>query len=558
MTYGAKPDGVQFNDASFANLSPNISCVSQCAFNATLDPGKRIDLYASCGTNSLVSQVALNPPGTTIASVTDSHHAVMSANATGGATNNGCAIYGTINDTPLDALDTAMAADPQCSGVLLPKGMMRIDRPHLRNVPLGCARSPIVVGKSVAGGGVQISGIGAGATRLNLTSSFAANMATNCNQGASANSCFVLQQNAHWRDLSIDGGGETLLGQTPGNFNLVEFGPSSIAENMTFANYGIRSSSPNYGYRATAGGVGDPATLINVIFDGFGTQLFHDSGAYTVFRGVSIVDYCGDHLIVSNGVIDFSGGFNLVIPGPCTGSGNAGIRINSGGAITGGGFLNVQGGNGDSNPFYGIINQGTLRMSNLTASGVNANSIGIFGQGGVTQISNSSLQGTAAVGLGAYFQNSVSTNQLIDGLGNTFNGGSSFIAGGLPPSHPGHAVNGTCTGTVPASVTIGFYGTGQNITTTACAATVGNGIIMQSSGTLQMLYATASAAGVGPDTVTVIKNGSATTITCNFGTTTTCSDGQHQVAYVAGDRISIQLLTAAADTLANPTATVAF
>jgi hypothetical protein len=123
----------------------------------------------------------------------------------------------------------------------------------------------------------------------------------------------------------------------------------------------------------------------------------------------------------------------------------------------------------------------------------------------------------------------------------------------------GHVINGACTGVATASSTLGLFGTGPNVTVTTCTtATIGSGIVMHASVTLQGLFVTASTAGVNASSgvVTVLKNGSATAITCTIGTGTSCNDSTHTVAAVAGDLISINFTTQAADTLAGVKAQV--
>jgi len=56
--------------------------------------------------------------------------------------------------------------------------------------------------------------------------------------------------------------------------------------------------------------------------------------------------------------------------------------------------------------------------------------------------------------------------------------------------------------------------------------------------------------------VTVLKNGSTTTITCFLAAAQFCYDGSHPVTTVPGDLISIQIATGASETAANIKATV--
>jgi hypothetical protein len=125
---------------------------------------------------------------------------------------------------------------------------------------------------------------------------------------------------------------------------------------------------------------------------------------------------------------------------------------------------------------------------------------------------------------------------------------------------PWKSVNGVCTGTATASSTLGLYGTGPNETTTTCTSTtVGTGVPMQGAGYLTFLQVAATTGGVNSSSgvVTVLKNGSTTTVTCTLGTATSCYDATHSVSFVAGDLISLQFTTQAAETLAGVKASVA-
>jgi len=81
---------------------------------------------------------------------------------------------------------------------------------------------------------------------------------------------------------------------------------------------------------------------------------------------------------------------------------------------------------------------------------------------------------------------------------------------------------------------------------------------MTRAGTLKALIVSAGTGGVNASSgvVTVLKNGSTTTMTCTLGTGTSCTDITHTQAYAAGDLISIQFTTQAAETLANVKAVV--
>jgi hypothetical protein len=76
---------------------------------------------------------------------------------------------------------------------------------------------------------------------------------------------------------------------------------------------------------------------------------------------------------------------------------------------------------------------------------------------------------------------------------------------------------------------------------------------MNHAGTGAYLQVSATAGGVSSSSgvVAVLKNGSATALTCTIGTGTSCYDGTHSFTFVAGDLISIQFTTQASETLAG-------
>ena len=120
-------------------------------------------------------------------------------------------------------------------------------------------------------------------------------------------------------------------------------------------------------------------------------------------------------------------------------------------------------------------------------------------------------------------------------------------------------MRGICTGTATSSSTLGLYGIGPNETLTTCTSTtIGCGIPMTQARTVSTLQVTATHAGVNASSgvVTVLKNGSATTIRCTIGTGTSCNDFTHTVSFSAGDLLSIQFTTQASEVLAGVQAQV--
>ncbi len=123
---------------------------------------------------------------------------------------------------------------------------------------------------------------------------------------------------------------------------------------------------------------------------------------------------------------------------------------------------------------------------------------------------------------------------------------------------PALTLQGTCTGTATASSTLGLYSLGELAATTCTSTVVNIGQVMNRAGSLVNLQSIAGTGGVNASSgvFTVLKNGSATTLTCTMGTATSCSDITHSAAFVAGDVISIQFTTQAAETLAGVKASV--
>ena len=90
----------------------------------------------------------------------------------------------------------------------------------------------------------------------------------------------------------------------------------------------------------------------------------------------------------------------------------------------------------------------------------------------------------------------------------------------------------------------------------ACTNTtesVAQELLASSAGSLRNLRVKAGAAGVNGSSgvITLRVNGSPTGVTCTIGTGTTCSDTTNVAAVAAGDRITIQMTTQAAETLAD-------
>jgi hypothetical protein len=154
-----------------------------------------------------------------------------------------------------------------------------------------------------------------------------------------------------------------------------------------------------------------------------------------------------------------------------------------------------------------------------------------------------------------------SVTVALGGSGNNLAAGSwIFIASGTPTFTSQFTIEGTCTNIAPASATIRLYGLGNTSTATCTSAltTTGDGQVIGVATTIPGMSVTAATGGINASSgaVTVLKNGTATAITCTLGTGTTCQDYAHSTAFAAGDILSVQFTTQAAETLAAVKASV--
>lgn len=179
---------------------------------------------------------------------------------------------------------------------------------------------------------------------------------------------------------------------------------------------------------------------------------------------------------------------------------------------------------------------------------------------------------SAVVYLGppSYFSDSdrygycVSTNEVVLpvinlGTGRIFDCRSSGIwmqiGEGTMQGGPSTPLRAACTGTAGSAET-------EFLNFAACsgATTATVRAVVNSAGTLANLRVYSSAAvtgGTNKDVLTVLKNGSATTLTCTIAASgTTCSDLTHSVAVAAGDVITFSFVSATSDTAANIAAVI--
>lgn len=146
---------------------------------------------------------------------------------------------------------------------------------------------------------------------------------------------------------------------------------------------------------------------------------------------------------------------------------------------------------------------------------------------------------------------SVPTGNIFNCTGVTTTAGVWFqTVSGTSGGNPGGQFNQFCTGTVGSAETEFLNGAACSGATTATATQV-----VTQPGVIGYFHAYSSAAVVsgGSDAVTVLKNGSATTITCPIvaGTVHTCADTTHFVQVAVGDVITYSFVSTTSDTAAN-------
>jgi hypothetical protein len=113
-----------------------------------------------------------------------------------------------------------------------------------------------------------------------------------------------------------------------------------------------------------------------------------------------------------------------------------------------------------------------------------------------------------------------------------------------------------CTGT--QSTTAGtYYMPGFGGTSTACSSlptsASGGTPAPTSTGTIKNLRALSSAAGKGSGSgvLKIYLAGTATSVTCTLGTSTSCSDTTDSATYTAGQTLTVSTASIASETLAN-------
>ena len=227
--------------------------------------------------------------------------------------------------------------------------------------------------------------------------------------------------------------------------------------------------------------------------------------------------------------------------------------------------------NTPNNPFANNQTVAYVDHELIFVTGVNGTVItGLRGWNG-TPVSGHISGATVYVGPPAYFSQNdkfgscTSTNLDVLPIFNVLNGAGytcattggqwAQIKNGTMSSASKDRISRFCTGTVGSAET-------EFLNSGACsgATTATVRYVVSSPGVIGNLNVYSSAAvtgGTGKDLATVLKNGTATTITCTAAASaTSCVDTTHYVTVAVGDVITISYVTATSDVAANISATV--
>ena len=575
---------------------PCTVATSGCATpGPTCDVGKTI--FSNQGPNAVASasyQAGL--PQTTITTVNNANSITAAASAANNCAASASAAcnmaWGSGDDTSTLATAEALAWESPgvCKELIMPSGaaffsdLVGATPTPILYVPgtslsQGCGGFPSgnagQSGVDLSQTGPTVTGKGQGTTILIPLPSLTANLLARCTGGASGAACAGGTPNMAAYNFGIRGMGQPGTGTAA--VDLFELDPSSGGQactgstgtNLALSDWGLNVSG-SVGFFAN-GGCGDPVYYnniselfgatncqVNAISGGFvGNACFgFSTSALSILSGGGLraTDFthdllcCAETATVAQAIVGINGSaggtFNFngdtIYQGPSSATGWPGFRT-----FGGTGIVTVN------------LNGVTLGINSADAQ------VLIFSASNSARV-NLHVRGSqlSAAGAGNDDLNLDAQTSFFDDGGNTWTDGStaSAFTAGAAFIADGHSVKGTCTGTATASSTLGMYGTGPNETTTTCTSTtIGAGTAVPGgSRTLAHLFVTAGTGGVNASSgvVTVLRNGSTTTITCTLGTGTACNDFIHSVAVSDGDLISLQFTTQAAETLANVKAIV--
>lgn len=191
---------------------------------------------------------------------------------------------------------------------------------------------------------------------------------------------------------------------------------------------------------------------------------------------------------------------------------------------------------------YPRSNGSDLIFSTLAAAGV----------GSCTNQFARALNADAAPTCATVANTDLTNSSLTVTAGNLLSGGGSIALGASATLNAYARYSSFCSGTATASATL-LVTLWNSAACTNTSEGVAQQVLVSSAGilrNLRVLAGTAGAAG-GSGVVTLRKNAADTAVTCTVGTGTTCSDTSNTASVVAGDKITVKVVTAGAETLAD-------
>lgn len=561
--YGLKNDTRAIQDATITSGSNAISCPnSDCNFVAAQDNGKicfGTNMTVGGGSNFTTAIVVL-PQGTL--TVTGAQSATCNG---GNATGNGVMFAWGHDDSA--ALAAAFAATVAACGTLQLPGVntygtgpaiMLTQQAQFGFTGLaGGTTANCGLGTGASSVGLSIHGVDANSTFIMPTANF---VGSTCTFGTTHQACFFgTQDGLNVQNMTIWGLGNSSPGAGLTGKVVADF----AATNWSYTNH-VRLIG--WGANCTLGfGTGAYFSALSSVNDSFfldgvgclGINATASAQSKVVFNMAVVFDN-GDANMAVQSTPDASVSSTMGYYGDAQhANSNCSIIIQSSSYFNS--MLDAIGGDLPNSTIGGLCaaTGAFVTAYGDTISNTTTSSIGIKTTGtGVIYMQNTTISmlgatSTAISNAGTIFDQG--GNQILNAPATIYSGAGKYISY--------HSIIGACTGVGTAASTLGLYGTGANVVATTCSSVlIGTGIVMQAPGTLSILTATATAAGTNGSSgvLTVLKNGAGTTLTCTFGTTTACVDGTHSVAYVAGDLISLQFTTQAAETLAGVKASVVF
>lgn len=570
--YGVVGNGKMCQDATLTGASAVITSAGQCAWTQA-DVGSigwvtNVCNVGQCGFVNFPTAITVMPSTQTkvfrIASVQSATQITVDCTAPGNCvspfpSNAGNAGHNTVLWAPdgtganTTALNNAWAASfptNGCGALILPTGLIFFNSALFTQLPAGSnctwgnGQGPGIIGFIGAAayeGGPSVAGKGTGSTILVPRPDF---NWSSCSGTVPAIGGFY---SLELKDLAVNGYGQSLLSSGLPNTCIALTGsPLAYFHNVNFSGWANSTIAATDGVEF--GGAGGYSVASNVVVIGFG------GGGGAACRSA------GDNNIIINSACIGAGAQNsfrnsaTILQtsnmqfGPSSRQ-NTTAMLNDVGAL----WQDVAGRCEGDGPAYGqtvptsvITNNGTMFLTNF-ANGCNqpaGASIGITNSAtGVMNITQyKPYQGRS-------WTTGLANAGTINDIGGTSYGGPITGAGTIIAD--GHSVKGICTGTVTASSTLGLYNTGPNVTATTCTSTnIGTGVPVSGVRTLAGLSCIASAAGNTASDVCIVLQNGANVGSCSLNAVAACNVGL-AVALVDGDRISIEITSGVASTLAN-------